>query len=143
MFKHILIATDGSELAAKAVTTGLELAKALAAKVMFLAVTEPRTHLVPVLLPPVLTVDDEALKRAAETVLANASADATKLNIICTSVHVPNEFPAEAILKEAKARDCDVIVMASHGRRGLARLVLGGETLRVLTQSAIPVLVCR
>ena len=68
---------------------------------------------------------------------------AAKLNIICTSVHVPNEFPAEAILKEAKARDCDVIVMASHGRRGLARLVLGGETLRVVTHSAIPVLVCR
>ena len=95
MFKQILIATDGSELAAKAVTTGLELAKTLAGKVTFLAVTEPRTHLVPVLLPPVLTEDDEALKRAAETVLANASAEAAKLNIICTSVHVPNEFPAE------------------------------------------------
>jgi nucleotide-binding universal stress UspA family protein len=143
MFKHILIATDGSELAARAVTTGLELAKALAAKVTFVAVTEPRTHLVPVLLPPLLTEDDEALKKAAETVLANASADAAKLNIICTSVHVANEFPAEAILKEAKARDCDVIVMASHGRRGLARLVLGGETLRVVTHGAIPVLVCR
>ena len=69
MFKHILIATDGSELAAKAVTTGLELAKALGAKVTFVSVTEPRTHLVPVSLPPVLTEDDEALKRAAETVL--------------------------------------------------------------------------
>ena len=143
MFKHILIATDGSELAAKAVTTGLELAKALAAEVTFVTVTEPRTHLVPMSLPPVLTEDDEALKRAAETVLANASAEATKLNITCRSVHVFNDFPAEAILKEAKARDCDVIVMASHGRRGLARLVLGGETLRVVTHTAIPVLVCR
>ncbi len=143
MFKHILIATDGSELAAKAVTTGLDLAKALAAKVSFVTVTEPHTHLVPVLLPPVFTEDNEALKRAAETVLANASANAAKLNIICESVHVPNEFPAEAILKEAKARDCDLIVMASHGRRGLARLVLGGETLRVVTHSAVPVLVCR
>ena len=143
MFKHILIATDGSELAAKAVTTGLELAKALGAEVTFVSVTEPRTHFVPVSLPPVLTEDDEALKRAAETVLANASADAAKIKITCTSVYVPNEFPAEAILKEAKARNCDVIVMASHGRRGLARLVLGGETVRVVTHSAIPVLVCR
>ena len=64
MFKHILIATDGSELAAKAVTTGLELAKALAAKVTFVAVTEPRTHLVPVSLPPVLTEDDEAAEES-------------------------------------------------------------------------------
>ena len=121
MFKHILIATDGSELAARAVTTGLELAKALAARVTFVAVTEPRTHLapLPVLVPPMLTVDDEALRGAAETVLANAGAEAAKLNVLCTTVHVPNEFPAEAILKEAKARDCDVIVMASHGRRGL------------------------
>ena len=114
MFKHILIATDGSELAAKAVTTGLELAKALGDKVTFVSVTEPRTHFVPVSLPPVLTEDDEALKGAAETVLANASADAAKINITCTSMYVPNEFPAEAILKEAKARNCDVIVMASH-----------------------------
>ena len=105
--------------------------------------TEPHTHFVPVSLPPVLTEDHEALKRAAETVLANASADAAKINITCTSVYVPNEFPAEAILKEAKARNCDVIVMASHGRRGLARLVLGGKTVRVVTHSAIPVLVCR
>ena len=143
MYQNILIATDGSELAAKAVTTGLELAKALGAKVTFVSVTEPRTHFVPVSLPPVLTEDDEALKGAAETVIANASADAAKINITCTSVYVPNEFPAEAILKEAKARNCDVIVMASHGRRGLARLVLGGETVRVVTHSAIPVLVCR
>jgi nucleotide-binding universal stress UspA family protein len=145
MFKHILIATDGSELAAKAVTTGLEIAKALAAKITFVTVTEPRTHLVPVSvsLPPVLTEDDKALRRAAETVLENACAVATELNIVCTSVHVPNAFPAEAILKTAKDKQCDVIVMASHGRRGLARLVLGGETLRVVTHSAIPVLVCR
>jgi nucleotide-binding universal stress UspA family protein len=141
MFKHILIATDGSELAAKAVSTGLGLASALAAKVTFVAVTEPRTHLVP--MSPPLTDDDEALKRAAEAVLAKAGADAANLNIVCTSVHVANAFPAEAILKQAESRGCDVIVMASHGRRGLARLVLGGETLRVVTHSAIPVLVCR
>jgi nucleotide-binding universal stress UspA family protein len=143
MFKHILIATDGSELATKAVVTGLELAKALAAKVTFVAVTEPRTHLAPVSVALVVTEDDEVLKRAAEAVLAHANADAAKLNISCTTVHVSNAFPAESIVKEAKARDCDLIVMASHGRRGLARLVLGGEAFRVLTHSPIPVLVCR
>jgi nucleotide-binding universal stress UspA family protein len=143
MFKHILIATDGSELGAKAVTTGLKLAKALGARATFVAVTEPRTHFVPVSLSPVLTEDDEALKKAAESVLACADAEAAKINLNCTSVHVSNEFPAEGILKEAKARDCDVIVMASHGRRGLARLVLGGETVRVVTHSEVPVLVSR
>jgi nucleotide-binding universal stress UspA family protein len=143
MFKHILIATDGSELGAKAVTAGLKLAKALGAKVTFVAVTEPRTHFAPVSLPPVLTEDDEALKKAAETALASAGAEAAKTNVNSTSVHVPNDFPAEAILKEAKSRDCDLIVMASHGRRGLARLVLGGETVRVVTHSSIPVLVGR
>jgi nucleotide-binding universal stress UspA family protein len=69
MFKHILIATDGSELATKAVATGLELAKTLAAKVTFVAVTERRTHLAPVFPPLVLTEEDEALKQAAEAVL--------------------------------------------------------------------------
>jgi nucleotide-binding universal stress UspA family protein len=56
---------------------------------------------------------------------------------------VPNEFPAEGILKEAEARGCDVIIMASHGRRAVARAFLGGEALRVVTNSKLPVLVCR
>ena len=73
----------------------------------------------------------------------NASADADKMGVSCGVIHVVNEFPAEGILKEAKARDCDAVVMASHGRRGLGRLLLGGETLGVITHSAIPALVCR
>jgi len=145
MFKHILIATDGSELAGKAVTTGLNLAKSLSAKITIVVVTEPRTHLVPdqTLASPAADERDAMLARAAQAILANVRAEANKLNIQCDVTHVTNEFPAEGILKEAKAKGCDVIVMASHGRRGLARLVLGGETLRVVTQSTIPVLVCR
>jgi nucleotide-binding universal stress UspA family protein len=65
------------------------------------------------------------------------------LGISFDTVHVPNEFPAEGILKEAEARGCDVIIMASHGRRAVARALLGGEALRVVTNSTIPVLVCR
>jgi len=145
MFKHILIATDGSELAAKAVTTGLGLAKTLGAMVTVVTVTEPRTHLVPDKAAISSPADgyEAALAAAAKTVLADASAAANKLGVSCASVHLHNEFPAEGILKEAKAKGCDAIVMASHGRRGVARLLLGGETLRVVNNSTIPVVVCR
>jgi len=145
MFKHILVATDGSGISNKAVTTGLNLAKSLQAKVTFVAVTEPRTHLIPDKASVSSAADDydASLATAVRTVLANASAEATKLNVPCATVHVGNEFPAEGILKQADSSKCDLIVMASHGRRGLGRLLLGGETLRVVTNSAIPVLVCR
>ena len=144
MFTRILIATDGSDLAGKAVATGLSLAKSLKAKVTFVAVTEPRTHLVPdkALASPV-DEHDAALISAARSILATAQEDAGRLGVASETVHVANEYPAEAILNESKARGCDVIVMASHGRRGLSRLLLGGETLRVVTHSTIPVLVCR
>ena len=86
---------------------------------------------------------DSALATAAKTILAKAGAEAGKLGISFDTVHVPNEFPAEGILKEAEARGCDVIIMASHGRRAVARALLGGEALRVVTNSTVPVLVCR
>jgi nucleotide-binding universal stress UspA family protein len=144
MFTHILIATDGSELAGRAVSTGLDLAKSLKAKVTFIAVTEPQTHLVPDnSLASSAGEHDATLAKAASTILARARSDAAKLSVVCETVHVANEFPAEAILREATARGCDAIVMASHGRRAVARLLLGGETFRVITHSTIPVIVCR
>jgi nucleotide-binding universal stress UspA family protein len=145
MFKHVLIATDGSERATRALTTGLSLAKSLGAKATVVTVTEPRTNLVPdkALMSSSANEYDAALATAAKLVLATASAEAVKLGISCDTVYVPNEFPAEGILKEAKARGCDAIVMASHGRRGVARVLLGGEALRVVTNSTVPVLVCR
>ena len=145
MFKHALIATDGSELSTRALATGLSLAKALDAKATIVTVTEPRTHLIPdpaVIASPASDYDS-ALATAAKTILAKAQAEAGKLGVSFDTVHVPNEFPAEGILKEAEARGCDVIIMASHGRRAVARALLGGEALRVLTNSTIPVLVCR
>jgi nucleotide-binding universal stress UspA family protein len=142
MFTHILIATDGSELAGKAVATGFNLAQSLKAKATCIAVTEPRTNLVPDT-ASAANEDDAALAAAAASILAKAQENAAKLGVACETVHVANEYPAEAILNEAEARGCDVIVMASHGRRGLARLLLGGETLRVVTNGTIPVLVCR
>src|SRR5262245_31388624 len=115
MFNHILIATDGSELAGKAIATGLNLAKSHEARVTFVVVTEPRTLLVPDqnLASPVVDERDVKLAATAQAILANARAEAGKLRVKCEVVHVSNEFPAEGILSEAKRKGCDVIVMAS------------------------------
>ena len=144
MYKHILIATDGSELAAKAVTTGLALAKALGAKVTAVNATEPWTAMVTgeaALAFPIEEYEKSSAESAAK-ILSEVSAAAQKQGVACETVHV-NDFPAEAIIETAKGRGCDLIVMSSHGRRGLARVFLGSQATRVLTLSAVPVLICR
>ena len=144
MYKHILIATDGSELAGKAVTTGLALAKTLNAKVTAVNATEPWTAMVTgeaALAFPIEEYEKSAAENAAK-VLSEVSAAAKKQGVACETVHV-NDFPAEGIIGTAKAKGCDLIVMASHGRRGLARVFLGSQATRVLTLSTVPVLICR
>jgi len=145
MYKRILIATDGSELAAKAVSTGLALAKALNAQVVAVTATEPWMAMTDgsafAFNFPIEEYEKVAAERAKE-ILSKVQADAQTLAIACETVHV-NDFPAEAILATAKAKDCDLIVMASHGRRGVARLLLGSQAVEVLTLSTVPVLVCR
>lgn len=145
MYKHILIATDGSELAGKAVSTGLALAKQLSAAVTTVTVTEPWTALVAgemALGFPYQEYEKGAAENAAR-ILAAVSEAGKRIGIACATVHIPDRFPGEAIVECAKDRGCDLIVMASHGRRGLSKLLLGSETTRVLTHSSVPVLVCR
>ena len=144
MYKHILIATDGSELAVKAVTTGLALAKTLGAKVTAVNATEPWTAMVTgeaALAFPIEEYEKSSAENAAK-ILAEVSAAAKTQGVACETLHV-NDFPAEAIVGTAKAKGCDLIVMSSHGRRGLARVLLGSQATRVLTLSAVPVLICR
>ena len=144
MYKHILIATDGSELAGKAVTAGLALAKTLNAKVTAINATEPWTAMVTgeaALAFPIEEYEKSAEENATK-MLSEVSAAAKKQGVACDTVHV-NDFPAEAIIATVKARGCDLIVMASHGRRGLARMILGSQAMRVLTLSTVPVLICR
>jgi nucleotide-binding universal stress UspA family protein len=145
MYKHILIATDGSDLANKAVTTGLELAKKLEAKVTVVTATEPYTAMVggevPALGFPIEDYD-AASSESASRILAAASGAAHSMKVACTAVHA-KDFPAEAIIDTAKTRGCDLIVMASHGRHGISAIVLGSETVKVLTHCKIPVLVHR
>jgi nucleotide-binding universal stress UspA family protein len=145
MYKRILIATDGSELAAKAVSTGLALAKALAAQVVVVTASEPWTAMTNgagfAFNFPIEDYEKAAVERA-ELILSTALTEAQQAGVACETMHV-NAFPAEGILATAKAKDCDLIVMASHGRRGVARLLLGSQAVEVLTLSPVPVLVCR
>ena len=145
MYQHILIATDGSALAAKAVAAGLTLAKGLRSRVTVVTVSEPWTALMTPEQALGLPVG-EYQKAAAETasrVLAQVTELAGKSDVACATVHAKDQYPAEGILDTAKKAGCDLIVMASHGRGGLAAVVLGSQTVKVLTHSKIPVLVCR
>lgn len=149
MYKHILIATDGSELAGTGVDTGLALAKALQAPVTLVTASEPWTELYhgdPALIASSGELHEQqrqAAREGADTLLAGAQARAAAQGIEIATVYVPEREPAEAILETAEECGADLIVMASHGRRGLARLLLGSQTQAVLNRSTLPVLVVR
>lgn len=145
MYKHLLIATDGSELAKKAVEQGLDLAKALNGKVTIVTVTEP--WIISASDEQVAAFPTEEYEKAAAAhatkILHDISDVAAHRGIACETVHIKDQFPAEGIVETAKAKGCDLIVMASHGRRGLMQFVLGSQATRVVTHSTIPVLICR
>jgi nucleotide-binding universal stress UspA family protein len=149
MYKHILISTDGSDVAQKGVDHGLSLAKSLDAKVIVITVTEPfpfhasaaGAGWVP--LPEDISGYEEGQKKAADQLLAAVREAAVKMGVAADVLHVPDARPAEAIVKTAKTEGCSLIVMASHGRRGLGRLLLGSQTAEVLAHSPVPVLVVR
>jgi nucleotide-binding universal stress UspA family protein len=145
MYRHILIATDGSELAGKAVVIGLALAKQLNCKVTAVTVSEPWRILVTGEAAFGFPVDEyeKAAAQTAGRILADITALAGKSDVACATVHAKDQYPAEGILDTAKKTGCDLIVMASHGRRGLGRLLLGSEAVKVLTHSTVPVLICR
>lgn len=146
MYRHILVSTDGSDVARKGVDQGLALAKALGAKVTILAVTErlPAYAGLDPGLGAVAYADFGAGQReAAEKVLAEVKATAAGLGVTAETILLEKALPAEAIIEVAKSQGCDLITMASHGRRGLGRLVLGSVTAEVLAHSPTPVLVVR
>ena len=145
MFKNILVPTDGSDLAAKAVEQGVRFAKEIGDKITAVTVTEP-FELVSVSQIQLEYTPIEYKKHAeahAEKVLS-VVLDAAKLaGVVCDTLHVEHEQVYQAIIDAAEARKCDLIVMASHGRRGVSAVVLGSETVKVLTHSKTPVLVYR
>jgi nucleotide-binding universal stress UspA family protein len=145
MYKNLLIATDGSELAEKAVAHGVELAKALGAKVTAVIVSEPWTVFATGEVGATFPVDEyeRALEANATQVLGAVADRAKAAGVPCATKYVKDEFPADGIIAAAKEAGCDLIVMASHGRSGVSRLLLGSQANKVVTHSHIPVLVCR
>jgi nucleotide-binding universal stress UspA family protein len=146
MYQHILISTDGSEIAQKGVDHGLALAKALGAKVTIIMVSESLFKFVggeSGLSATAYLEYTEYQRDAAVKVLASGSEAAERAGIEADTVLLENNLPAEAIVQTAKARNCDLIAMSSHGRRGLSRLILGSVTSEVLANSPVPVLVVR
>ncbi|HLJ28677.1 MAG TPA: universal stress protein [Candidatus Angelobacter sp.] len=145
MYKHILIPTDGSELAGKAVEHGLTLAKQLGAKVTIATVWTPY-HIWT--LETRMVEDTPAeykahMREQAAKLLSGILNSAKAAGIPCDTLQVEHEHAYQAIIDAAKSNGCDLIVMASHGRRGISAIILGSVTVKVLTHSRIPVLVHR
>ncbi len=145
MFRHILVPTDGSELSNRAIEYASALAKAVHAKLTVLTVTIPYSGFA--VEPELVTTGFEEYQKNS-TKLATQNLDVAKdiaaaAQVPCDVLYEEHPQPYQAIINTAKTRGCDLIVMASHGRRGVAAIVLGSETVKVLTHSTIPVLIVR
>ena len=148
MYKHIFVSTDGSDLSGNAIRTAVALASTTGAKLTGVYVIAPfvaSAYGDGVMYGPVLTRKSykEITGREARKALAEVEIEARAGGAQCTTMSITADSPWAGIIVAAKSRRADLIVMASHGRRGLAGIVLGSETMKVLTHSTIPVLVCR
>jgi len=144
MYKRILVPTDGSDITAKAVQSAVGLAHLCGAELYVLAVKEPFPYSAISEMQPVPPQEFfDAQERVAVARVKSATDAGAAAGVTCHGHTVEALHPWEAILDHAKAQGCDLIVMASHGRRGVTALLLGSETQKVLTHSTLPVLVVR
>ena len=144
MYQRILVPTDGSDITGKAVQTAIELAALSKATLMTIGVKEPFPYSAISEMQPVPPQEFfDAQERIASTHVKTVIDAARAAGVSCEGHTVEALHPWEAIIDHAKAKGCDLIVMASHGRRGVAALLLGSETQKVLTHSSLPVLVVR
>lgn len=148
MFKHILLPTDGSKLSGRAVQFGIAFAKSIKAKVTTVHVV-PEFQMVmdegfvsPMGADMKRRFENDAREHARK-LLAKVEKAAATAGVKCEAVAVVSDLPFQKIIETAKEKKCDLIMMASHGRKGLSSLLLGSETAKVLTHSKIPVLVVR
>lgn len=145
MFKHILLPTDGSKLSERAIRQSVRVAKALGAKITALHVM-PKFHAFSYQMQMLEASRDSYEAEAAErgrNYLEFARKVAQAAGVACDSVQASGDQPYKEIIKTAHKKGCDVILMASHGRRGIEGFLLGSETQKVLTHSKVPVLVYR
>jgi len=144
MFKRILVPTDGTELSDKAIDGAVSLAKSLNAAIVGVTVIEPYSYSNLSEYRPETLEDYEArMAKAAAERLGRVTDRATAAGVGVQTVSMKSFTPFEAIIGTAAAEKCDLIIMASHGRRGLGAVLLGSETQKVLTHSTIPVMVLR
>ena len=146
MFKTILVPTDGSAVAELAIGPAIEFARSQRARIIALSVAEPPPALA---VPgaefglPVPHLDNEAYLARARANLDTLVAAAREAEVPCSAIVAVSARPHEAIVQTAQDQHCDLIIMATHGRRGIQRLVMGGQTEKVLLNSSVPVLVYR
>lgn len=149
MYKHIMLPVDGSKLSVKAVKECIAFAKSIGAKVTAIHVVShfslgmTRIDFASEIAQKLEKDHEEESKKHAEEMLAKIEKLTKADGVECDSVVVVGDHPYEEIIENAAKRNCDLIMMASHGRRGLEGLLLGSETVKVLTHSKIPVLVVR
>lgn len=145
MYKHFLIATDGSELATRSLEQGIALAAALGARVTILTIIRPFHAVAPaeVMIAFPTKEYEKSASEHADRLLERAMNLAVQAGVACAVQSSVHDDPWQAIVDAATNAGCDLIVVGSHGRTGLAKLVLGSETQKVLTHSTIPVLVTR
>ena len=144
MYKRILVSTDGSEISRKAAASAVALAKSMGAELLAISVKEPFPYSAISEMQPVppqefFDAQERVARQRVQGVVDTAKAE----GLACQAHTVEALHPWEAILDHAKNQNAELIVMASHGRRGLSALLLGSETQKVLTHSAIPVLVIK
>ena len=147
MHKHILLPTDGSAQAREAAQAGVELAKALGARVTGFYAAPPATPIEYKGLLPVGYSDpakrEKAIERAGAKYLEVIEKAAKAAGVPCKVEQAVSDYPADAIIAAAKKNKCDLIVMSSHGHRGFKNSLLGSQTQKVLSLSKVPVLVHR
>ena len=148
MFKHILVPTDGSELSGNAARIAVRLAASLGARLTALHVVPPYSFPISdgtVVYAEIFTPEEykESTEKYARAILGAIQAEAKSAGVECAALAVTSPAPWDAIIKAAQSQKCDLVVMATHGRKGIAGVLLGSEANKVLTHSTIPVLACR
>lgn len=145
MFKAILVPTDGSPLSDKAVNAAVDFAKECGARIIGISVAEPYPYspLSEAAFSDEHAVYEEKAREIAKQHVDKIAAAAARVNVPCETMVTQSFTPFEEIINAAKKWNCDVIFMASHGRKGLSKLFIGSETQKVLAHSTIPVMVFR